>query len=346
MRLLTYFLPLIALLFMACNRPAPTDQWDLSRAEADSLRFIDRHHYTKGYSFEVVADSLTLQATSPYQPLQSIGHDGGVVHQGERVIVLDILWPMASQLRHSADSTISIADSMLTHPDSIWICVGNERLVRGWIAQPQLLGATVPTSPISRFIYTFSRSSSVILFGILALGLIVFYSHARRSTRWYCLHVRDVASFYPTLFVLIFSATATLYGTLQAFAPDLWQHFYYYPTLNPFGQPTLIAGFLTGFWALVIVGVAMIDDLRHRIYTTEVIVYLLTLSAVCALLYLVFTLTPHIYIAYPLLLLYWGYALRSLRQKYHWLRPHYRCGHCSRRLPQVGICPHCGADNQ
>lgn len=331
MRLYLLFLTLVMALLTACHAPMPTDSWDLSPAEVDSLRFVTRHHYTKGYAFEVVADSLVLASGSPYQPLLSITSDGGTLLQGERFIVLDIQWPLN--------------DSTLASPDSIWLHVGNEQLVRGWLTQTQLLTRAIPDAPISRFIYVFSSASVLILLALMALGLGVFYWRARRSTRWYCLHVRDVASFYPTLFVIVFSATATLYGTLQAFAPEQWRHFYFYPTLSPFGQPPLIAMFLTGVWTIVIVGVAMVDDLRHRIYTSEAIVYLFTLVAVCVPLYAVFTLTPHIYIGYPLLLVYWGYALHSLFQRLRWFRPHYRCGHCGQRIAGKGVCPSCGAIN-
>jgi len=71
--------------------------------------------------------------------------------------------------------------------------------------------------------------------------------------------------------------------------------------------------------------------------------YLASLSAVCAVLYLVFTLTTPLYIGYVLLVAYFAFAI----QQYWRNKPsHIACGMCGHAIRSRGFCPHCGALNE
>jgi hypothetical protein len=96
-------------------------------------------------------------------------------------------------------------------------------------------------------------------------------------------------------------------------------------------------------WAIIIVGVAVLFDLYRRLSLSNALQYIAGLAAVCAINYIVFSLTTLWYIGYPLLLIYAAYAL----WRYHHVsREHYICGNCGKPLSSKGICPYCGVLNE
>ena len=156
-------------------------------------------------------------------------------------------------------------------------------------------------------------------------------------------HFNDINSFYPTLLCLLVATSATLYSSIQLFDPEMWRHFYYHPTLNPFAVPFSLGLFLVSVWAILIVAIAVLDDVRRQLPFGEAILYLLGLGATCAVVYVVFSVFTLYYIGYPLLVAYvvfavWCYFRRP--------RPRYQCGRCGGLLYDKGTCPHCGALNE
>jgi hypothetical protein len=111
---------------------------------------------------------------------------------------------------------------------------------------------------------------------------------------------------------LLIASSAVLYSSIQLFAPETWRHFYYHPSLNPYALPWFLGLFVMSVWAIVIVAIATIDDVRHHLPMGEAILYLGGLAAVCAVDYVIFSITTLYYIGYPLLIAYFVFALYRL----------------------------------
>jgi hypothetical protein len=125
-------------------------------------------------------------------------------------------------------------------------------------------------------------------------------------------HFNDIPSFYPTLLCLLVASSAVIYSSIQLFAPETWRHFYYHPSLNPYALPWSLGLFVCSVWALVIVAIATVDDVRRLLRLGETILYLAGLAAVCAVVYVIFSVTTLYYIGYPLLIVYYVFAIYRL----------------------------------
>ena len=156
-------------------------------------------------------------------------------------------------------------------------------------------------------------------------------------------HFNDINSFYPTLLAVIVALSATLYASIQTFTPDAWQHFYYHPTLNPFNVQPVIGMFLVSVWAIFIVGLAVVDVVRNILPTGEALLYLCGLASVCAVNYIVFSISTLYYIGYPMFAAYLYFALRMYFTRF---RCAYICGKCGARMNKKGRCPVCGTMNE
>jgi hypothetical protein len=71
--------------------------------------------------------------------------------------------------------------------------------------------------------------------------------------------------------------------------------------------------FISSVWALIIVALATVDDVYHMLPLGEAILYLVGLAAVCAVLYVIFSVTTLYYIGYPLLIAYYYFAIKRLK---------------------------------
>ena len=111
----------------------------------------------------------------------------------------------------------------------------------------------------------------------------------------------------PFSSALTFAASTVLYTSIQIFIPDLWAQFYYHPTLNPFGLPTLLSLFLTLAWLIVVLFIATLDDIRRCLPPAEAIPYTFSLLAILGTLYLLFSIAVihyiHFYISHILYLI-------------------------------------------
>jgi hypothetical protein len=138
------------------------------------------------------------------------------------------------------------------------------------------------------------------------------------------------------------AASAVFYSTIQLVAPDSWRHYYYHPTLNPFAAPLHLSVFIISVWGLLLISLAAVDDIRRHLSLAETILYGLGLMGVCAINYVVFSISTLYYVGYPLLVLYIFFAIRQYMRK---SRATYLCGHCGEKLYHKGVCPHCGSVN-
>ena len=88
-----------------------------------------------------------------------------------------------------------------------------------------------------------------------------------------------------------------------------------FPSHNePIAGSLLIAVFLVSVWAIIIVGLAAVDEVRKNLPLDEAVLYLFGLAGVCAVDYIVFTFTTIYYIGYPLLVAYFWFAINRYRK--------------------------------
>ena len=289
---------LAVLMLTACynRKPVTSEALKLTEAQMDSLSFYSTHHYTQNFNFLVKADSLHLK----YDPNSSVSPefidentlavDSVTFFRGDHIVVADI-------------KTIP-SDSI----DSVWVKVARDQVAMGWVRESELLPAVTPDDPISVFIDTFSNKHLLFFLALLVLVGSAYGLRKLHSQNAYIIHFNDIPSYYPTVLAVLVAASATFYSSIQLFGPETWRHFYYHPTLNPFVVPFHLQLFLMSVWAIVIMTIATIDDVRHHLSLSDAVLYLLGLAGVCSVLYVVFSITTLYYIGYPLLVAYIVFA--------------------------------------
>ena len=325
---------LAVLMLTACynRKPVTSEALELTEAQMDSLSFYSTHHYTQNFNFLsfysthhytqnfnflVKADSLHLK----YDPNSSVSPefidentlavDSVTFFRGDHIVVADI-------------KTIP-SDSI----DSVWVKVARDQVAMG--------------DPISVFIDTFSNKHLLFFLALLVLVGSAYGLRKLHSQNAYIIHFNDIPSYYPTVLAVLVAASATFYSSIQLFGPETWRHFYYHPTLNPFVVPQPLRGALP---PATVPDVGMGDchhddshDRRcapppvalrcralpprtrrrlcralrgvqhhHALLYSDAVLYLLGLAGVCAVLYVVFSITTLYYIGYPLLVAYIVFA--------------------------------------
>lgn len=322
---------LMALLLAGCYSHGPRHSGafpyraTFSQRQLDSLSFASTHHYSQGYNFVVRGDSIELIKQQPEELLSHLPTDSFAIRKHEHVVVADI--------RKLPNDTV----------DSIWVQLATADYRFGWVRESKMIKKVVPDDPISQFISTFSDVHLLIFLIVIVLFSLFYLVRKISSRNAHTVHFNDIRSFYPTLLCLLVACSAALYALIQMYAPEVWQHFYYHPTLNPFSQPPIMEVFLVSVWLMLIVGLAAVDDARHQLPAGEALLYTAGLAAVCAFDYIVFSLTTLYYIGVPLFFVYLWYALR---QYYRHSRYIYICGNCGALLRRKGRCPHCGMMNE
>ena len=303
-------LSLFSLFTTSCYNKGPItpDAWDLTKQQLDSISFYTTHHYTQNYNFVVTGDSLVVVAQQPEDmavpevvslEIEAMGQeqqkDSITLHKNERIVVADIMTVPSDTI------------------DSIWVKVARDQLTFGWTHENELLAKVSPDDPISQFIDTFSN---VHLLVFLAFCVVIVAAYGvRRLMRLGAkiVHFNDIPSFYPAALCLLVATSAVIYSSIQVFGPESWRHFYYHPSLNPFALPLHLGLFVSSVWALVIVSIATVDDVTKHLPLGEAILYLGGLAAICAVDYVVFSITTLYYIGYPLLVAYYYFAIKRLQ---------------------------------
>lgn len=296
-----------------------------SVGQNDSSHFKATHHYSSNYNFVVKADSLVLSKQQPEETLSHLQEDSLVVYKNDHLVVADI--------------RIMSADSI----DSVWVQVARDQQTFGWIHESKLLPNVVPDDPISLFISTFSDIHLLVFLVIIVLISVYYIMRKLLSASLPIVHLRDINSIYPTLLVLLVATSATFYASIQLFAPQVWHHFYFHPTLNPFSVPLPLNLFLLSVWAILLIGLAAIDDVRHLLPLGDAVLYLCGLAAVCAVNYIIFSISTLYYIGYPLLIVYVYWAIKRYIKM---PRIKFVCGNCGMPLEKSRRCKHCGALNE
>ena len=295
------------------------DAWDLTEHQIDSISFSTTHHYTQNYNFMVTADKLPLADALP-----DMAFDTLYVVRGERIVVADIQKVPADTI------------------DSVWVKVAHDQITQGWIRESELLQGVSPDDPISQFIDVFSDTHLLVFMAICVLVGSAYAMRKLLRLKAYIVHFHDIDSSYPAMLCVLIAISATLYASIQMFGAESWRHYYFHPSLNPFALPFHLALFVASVWAIIIVAVAALDDVRHQLQTFDALLYLSGLAAVCAVDYVVFSIFTLYYIGYLLLIAYIAFAVWCYLRHPHY---RYRCGQCGGKMKQKGTCPHCGAVN-
>lgn len=306
-------------MFFSCHYPRPDmSAWDMPQHIKDSLAYLEQHHYTLNANFEIEADSLPL-AQLP------VKHVFKSVYKGDRIVVAEFM----TQPQDSVDS--------------VWVKVAHNQEIQGWVREMDLLKGSVPIDPVSKFIHLFSNRHTGWFVGIFLVFIVYIFFRAYRKKQVKLVYFNDIDSIFPMLLCVLMAFSAMLYGTMQSFVPDMWEHYYFNPSLNPFRLPFLLGMFVASVWLIIIVSLAVLDDLFHQVSVANALFYLLGLSAVCIVCYLFFIYTTAYYIGYFFFLFLVRLFMIRMRKSLGVYA--YRCGNCGAKLREKGECPRCGAFN-
>ena len=270
---------------------------EYSDRQLDSISFSTTHHYTNKYNFLVFKDSLELMRQQPEEYISGLKVDTFAVKKNHLLVVTDIR--MVPQ------------DSI----DSVWVQLATENNDFGWVRESKLLRRVVPDDPISEFIMTFSNVHLLIFLVVIVVIAMAYLVRKVFHSNGKIVHFNDIDSPYPVTLVLLVSISAAFYGWIQSFEPEMWRHFYFHPSLNPFAVPHLLGVFLALVWAVLIVALACVDEVYHRLTFGEGLLYLGGLAGVCALDYIIFSVLSLYYIGYVLLFAYIYFAIKTYRSK-------------------------------
>ena len=270
---------------------------EYSDRQLDSISFSTTHHYTNKFNFLVFKDSLELMRQQPEEYISGLPVDTFAVKKNHLLVVTDIR--MVPQ------------DSI----DSVWVQLATENNDFGWIQESKLLPRVVPDDPISEFIMTFSNVHLLIFLVVIVVITMAYLVRKVFHSNGKIVHFNDIDSPYPVTLVLLVSISAAFYGWIQRFEPEVWRHFYFHPSLNPFAVPHLLGVFLALVWVVLIVALACVDEVYHRLTFGEGLLYLGGLAGVCALDYIIFSVLSLYYIGYVLLIAYIYFAIRAYRRK-------------------------------
>lgn len=270
---------------------------EYSDRQLDSISFSTTHHYTNKYNFLVFKDSLELMRQQPEEYISGLKVDTFAVKKNHLLVVTDIR--MVPQ------------DSI----DSVWVQLATENNDFGWVRESKLLRRVVPDDPISEFIMTFSNVHLLIFLVVIVVITMAYLVRKVFHSNGKIVHFNDIDSPYPVTLVLLVSISAAFYGWIQSFEPEMWRHFYFHPSLNPFAVPHLLGVFLALVWAVLIVALACVDEVYHRLTFGEGLLYLGGLAGVCALDYIIFSVLSLYYIGYVLLFAYIFFAIKTYRRK-------------------------------
>ena len=270
---------------------------EYSDRQLNSISFSTTHHYTNKYNFLVFKDSLELMRQQPEEYISGLKVDTFAVKENHLLVVTDIR--MVPQ------------DSI----DSVWVQLAAENNDFGWVRESKLLPRVVPDDPISEFIMTFSNVHLLIFLVVIVVIAMAYLVRKVFHSNGKIVHFNDIDSPYPVTLVLLVSISAAFYGWIQSFEPEMWRHFYFHPSLNPFAVPHLLGVFLALVWAVLIVALACVDEVYHRLTFGEGLLYLGGLAGVCALDYIIFSVLSLYYIGYVLLIAYIYFAIKAYRRK-------------------------------
>ncbi|WP_288353387.1 hypothetical protein [uncultured Bacteroides sp.] len=313
-----YILGVICLLLCvtACHYRTSLSSTGERNPNDSVVKVVRERPYALNSNFRVTADTLWLHQL----PLL----DSIPVKEGDELVVAEIT------ARKEMEG------------DSVWVKVARDQETIGWVPERQLLSHIVPVDPISRCIHLFSNSHALPFFLVLAVFFLCFVYRALRRKQIKLIWLNDIDSVFPITLSWLMAAAATLYNSMQHFVPETWERYYYDPSLNPFDLPFVLGLFVLSVFLILLLGVALLDDLFHQTTMEVAFFYLLGLASCCIFLYIFFTYL-WVYLAYLAFIAYSVWCVRRLRKANSYP---YACGACGAKMRSKGICPHCGALNE
>ncbi len=313
-----YILGVICLLLCvtACHYRTSLSSTREGNPNDSVVKVVRERPYALNSNFRVTADTLWLHQL----PLL----DSIPVKEGDELVVAEIT------ARKEMEG------------DSVWVKVARDQETIGWVPERQLLSHIVPVDPISRCIHLFSNSHALPFFLVLAVFFLCFVYRALRRKQIKLIWLNDIDSVFPITLSWLMAAAATLYNSMQHFVPETWERYYYDPSLNPFDLPFVLGLFVLSVFLILLLGVALLDDLFHQTTMEVAFFYLLGLASCCIFLYIFFTYL-WVYLAYVAFIAYSVWCVRRLRKANSYP---YACGACGTKMRSKGICPHCGALNE
>lgn len=313
-----YILGVICLLLCvtACHYRTSLSSTREGNPNDSVVKVVRERPYALNSNFRVTADTLWLHQL----PLL----DSIPVREGDELVVAEIT------ARKEMEG------------DSVWVKVARDQETIGWVPERQLLSHIVPVDPISRCIHLFSNSHALPFFLVLAVFFLCFVYRALRRKQIKLIWLNDIDSVFPITLSWLMAAAATLYNSMQHFVPETWERYYYDPSLNPFDLPFVLGLFVLSVFLILLLGVALLDDLFHQTTMEVAFFYLLGLASCCIFLYIFFTYL-WVYLAYVAFIAYSVWCVRRLRKANSCP---YACGACGAKMRSKGICPHCGALNE
>lgn len=313
-----YILGVICLLLCvtACHYRTSLSSTGERNLNDSVVKVVRERPYALNSNFRVTADTLWLHQL----PLL----DSIPVKEGDELVVAEIT------ARKEMEG------------DSVWVKVARDQETIGWVPERQLLSHIVPVDPISRCIHLFSNSHALPFFLVLAVFFLCFVYRALRRKQIKLIWLNDIDSVFPITLSWLMAAAATLYNSMQHFVPETWERYYYDPSLNPFDLPFVLGLFVLSVFLILLLGVALLDDLFHQTTMEVAFFYLLGLASCCIFLYIFFTYL-WVYLAYLAFIAYSVWCVRRLRKANSYP---YACGACGAKMRSKGICPHCGALNE
>lgn len=309
----------VSTLFSSCYYVQPDlSNSSLSQRSKDSINYLYQQHYTYNSNFEVCVDSVELECLPIKNKFIKLA-------KGDRVVV--------AEFNDHVDDSLS----------QTWIKLAHTQKEQGWISESEFYRTFMPTDSISQAIHLFSDTHVPYFIVIFALFVGLYLFRAFRRKQLQLVYFNDIGSSYPLFLCFLMAFSATVYESIQIFAPETWLHFYYNPTLSPFNVPLVLVLFLISLWLFVIVLLATLDDLFRQLAPDAAIFYLLGLFSCCIFCYFFFILMTHFYIGYLFLIAFGILLTKKVR---HSNQYKYRCGHCGSRLKVKGVCPYCGVINK
>ena len=246
------------------------NKWTLTQSQRDSIAFSTYHHYNVGYNFLCTADSLWL-------------------HPHPEGMALNLDYPQENTYLYEDDDFVITEvfrnkNIDKTTLDSIWLCVGSDGIPLGWISEYELLHNATPVDPISRFMDACHRLTHRLngMFGnnVIIPLLLLLISFQIKSAK---IHIIKEKSIYIHLFSIAAITSGCILATIKCLMPELWQHFYFYPSLNPVGQPPMLALYLSTVWLSIILFLAIFFDLKDKTSFGRLLLTM-TLAAILAIL--------------------------------------------------------------
>ena len=256
--------------------------WILTQSQRDSIAFSATHHYNVGYNFIMEADSMQLHSL-PEGVQQNLDYapDSATLLKNEDFVITEIY-------RLQGPDTLAL--------DSIWLRIGSDGIPLGWVSETELLTKAAPVDPISHLIFKSKAHwlTILLIISILFAGWI--------ATAWLKRGVGTGAkkggyeesnvSGYPAAFMLCSATAGLLYSLMQSITPHLWQEYYFHPTLNPLGQPHLLAIYLSFIWLSILLWVANFFDLNSKTTFGRLVSGMIAYTISAAFLYVAMASMP------------------------------------------------------